>query len=281
MPLWSVELRRAFLALAPHSEVAAPLCRAVVEARFSGCMRLREICLASGIASARSSVVEAALTAGVGAGLFEKCGDMEWKLRPVNFDQLAIALEGLALYQEQVHVDETEVDIVLTPPMKPNKLEEALIVQGYVGATLEHTDAIFMHIALKAKKRFVVFNPFFDSTGVESLLFACAATGESVEKILITRFPNGKAVEPLEARMSELRAAEVKLYNYWLPNGSSYETFHAKALLADTNIAYVGSANMTWASLEKAMELGVMLKGKGAKTLANVIGAVLRISKPI
>lgn len=281
MSPWPAELRMAFLALAPHAEVAAPLCRAAMGVRFSGRMRLREICLASGIASARSSAVEAALAAGVSAGLFEKCGEMEWQPRPVHLDQLAVALEGLAVYQEHIHIDETVVDIVLTQPMKPSKLEDALIVQGYVGATLEYTDAVFLHIAIKAKKRFVVLNPFFDSTGVESLLAACAAAGESVEKILITRCPNGKADESVEARASELRLAGVKLYNYWLPKEGGYETFHAKALLADADIAYIGSANMTCASLEKTMELGVMLKGKGAKTLADVIEAVLRISEPI
>jgi len=73
------DYKKALLALAPHAETAAQICRAIVDGRFSRRMRLREICLASGIASARSSAVEVALDAGVSADLIEKSGDLEWK----------------------------------------------------------------------------------------------------------------------------------------------------------------------------------------------------------
>ena len=57
-----------------------------------------------------------------------------------------------------------------------------------------------------------------------------------------------------------------------------YETFHAKVILADDRMAYIGSANMTQASLSVSMELGALLKGNSVKTLGSVVDAILSIA---
>jgi phosphatidylserine/phosphatidylglycerophosphate/cardiolipin synthase-like enzyme len=73
------------------------------------------------------------------------------------------------------------------------------------------------------------------------------------------------------------------LYNYSIPRdeGQKRETFHAKIILADSDVAYVGSANLTAASREYSMEMGVVLRGKAAREVAIVIDAVLRSSRQI
>jgi len=53
------------------------------------------------------------------------------------------------------------------------------------------------------------------------------------------------------------------------------ETFHAKAVLCDRTVAYLGSSNVTAASLEHSMELGVVLEGRAAAGVATVIDSVL------
>lgn len=283
MPALPKNYKKALLALAPHAATAAPFCRAIVEGRFFGRMHLREICLASGIASARSSAVEAVLEAGVSVDLIIKSGDLEWRPHDYHagFEQLAIALEGISTYMEYVHSDETEVTVVLTPPEKPSMLESVLIAHGYVGSMVEHTDAIFKHIAVLAKKRFLVMTPFIDNIGMTNLISSWESTKKHVEKILITRHTAGNPNIAITDNQSKLNCMGVKIYNYWLQKGDRYETFHAKVLLADSNFAYVGSANATKASLELSMELGVMLKGNGAKTVSEIADAVLRIAMPI
>ena len=44
-------------------------------------------------------------------------------------------------------------------------------------------------------------------------------------------------------------------------------------------MAYIGSANMTQASLSLSMELGTFLQGDSVKTLANVVDAILDIAE--
>jgi phosphatidylserine/phosphatidylglycerophosphate/cardiolipin synthase-like enzyme len=78
--------------------------------------------------------------------------------------------------------------------------------------------------------------------------------------------------------MPRLIALGVSVHNYWLPRPSGYGTFHAKAVLADTRMAYVGSANMTHASLTLSMELGTLLEGESTRTLSSVVDAILSIA---
>jgi hypothetical protein len=58
-----------------------------------------------------------------------------------------------------------------------------------------------------------------------------------------------------------------------------FETFHAKVALADSELAYVGSANMTMFS-RPSMELGVLIEGRAARVVANVVRAVRRCRIP-
>jgi len=168
------DFNRILLTLAPHANVAAKICLAIIEGKFSGCMRLRAICSASGIASSRSHMVGKTLDAAVHAGLVVKSGELEWT--PItshsHIERLAIALDGIATYLNHVHIDETEVDVVLTPPEKPSRLENILLLRGYVESMVDHTDATFMHIASLANYRFVVMMPFIDETGIRSLIKA-------------------------------------------------------------------------------------------------------------
>lgn len=278
MPPWSPDLQRAFLSLAPHAVTAAPICRAAADGRFSGVTRLLDICAVAGIAEARSSSVEAALVAGASLGLFERCSGLEWRPESLPFAELATALEAVALYREQVHVDADRVEVVLTPPGKPSQLREALRMRGRVEADLEHTEAILRHLAARATTRFAVVSPFIDSWGMDSLISMFRATKEGVHRILIIRCHDGVVPLPLQLALPTLDALSVRVHNYWLPRQNGYETFHAKIILADDRMAYIGSANMTQASLSVSMELGALLEGASAKTLVSVVDAILSIA---
>jgi phosphatidylserine/phosphatidylglycerophosphate/cardiolipin synthase-like enzyme len=89
--------------------------------------------------------------------------------------------------------------------------------------------------------------------------------------------------EVLEWQPEAMSLEAVPLYRdcihiYWVPRQSGYETFHAKVILSDDRMAYVGSAHMTQPSLSVSMELGVLLKGDSVKTPARVVDAVLNIA---
>jgi hypothetical protein len=60
------------------------------------------------------------------------------------------------------------------------------------------------------------------------------------------------------------------------------QTFHFKAVVCDDGVrAYLGTANLNRAGLRSRMELGVILGGKTAKQLAQIVKVTLSISQPL
>jgi len=281
---WPPELRQAFLRLAPQAAVGGALCRAVADDRFAGTVRLRDICATAGLAESRSKAVEQVLTVGEELGLFVQRSGIEWApaADPRFFATLATALEAASLYREQVHVDADQVEIVLTPPGNPSRLRDALRQRGWAEADMEHTEAILLHLAHQATVRLVVMSPFIDAGGAANLLALFRATPGTVRRVLITRCPDGGVPAALMPLLQQFAELNVAIHSYWLPRpGGGYETGHAKVVLSDDRAAYVGSANMTQASLSISMELGAFLRGASVTTLVSVIDAILSIAPKI
>lgn len=56
---------------------------------------------------------------------------------------------------------------------------------------------------------------------------------------------------------------------------------HMKVVVADRKRALVGSANLTWRGLTENIELCVLIEGKPARTVAEVLEAVINSSRPV
>lgn len=130
-----------------------------------------------------------------------------------------------------------------------------------------------------AQRRVVVMTPFFDSTGAAWLqeLLSCVSPG--VERTLILRSLEDKMRKDypfgFDTLSPWLKAQGIRVFNYSIPRmEGGRETFHAKVVLCDRNAAYLGSSNVTAASLEHSMEMGVVLEGRAASTVSEVIDAV-------
>lgn len=198
-----------------------------------------------------------------------------------SFSRLAFALASVQHYQSAVHEDATRVQVVLTKPPRPSLLEEKLGELGWRTADLEATDHAFNSLVRLAKRRVVVMTPFFDERGATWLQELFGLVSPGVERILILRsledtskrdYPSGfTAIQPW------LKLQKVKVFNYSIPRFASVgrETFHAKVVVVDRHHAYVGSSNVTAASLDHSMEMGVVLQGKAVAEVAEVIDAVL------
>ncbi|MGC2519132.1 MAG: phospholipase D-like domain-containing protein [Burkholderiales bacterium] len=198
-----------------------------------------------------------------------------------RFKRLAFALYAIEHYVLSVHKDATIARIVLTKPFRSSMLERKLSERGWKTSELEPTDHAFHRMVRSAQHRVVVMTPFFDVKGASWLqeLFSLAQTG--VERILVLRsledptrkdYPNGyDSIAPW------LKAEAVHVFNYSIPRveDSGRETFHAKVVLCDRDAAYIGSSNMTAASLEHSMEMGVALQGRAAADVAVVLDAVV------
>src|SRR5262249_7964595 len=59
------------------------------------------------------------------------------------------------------------------------------------------------------------------------------------------------------------------------------ETFHAKLVVADEALAYVGSANLLSSSEGLCLETGFLVEGAAASDVARLVDAVLRIARKL
>ena len=227
--------------------------------------------------------VEQVLNNAVGLGLINKKGSQYSAVEEKfgSFDRLALLLNTSAFYAREVHEDATSARIVLTKPRQPSVLERNLSNYGWHTAELDSTHTALIGMVQGAKQRIVLMTPFLDSAGAERVkgLFEMAA--ENVEKILIlrsleddTRYDYPKGYDSIR---EWLHGKNINILNYSLKRAGSYtrETFHAKVVLCDRSNAYLGSSNMTAASFDYSMEMGVIINGKAVEKVATIIDAVI------
>ena len=98
-------------------------------------------------------------------------------------------------------------------------------------------------------------------------------------RVLVVRAsPESNAA--VRAHREGITALAVNVLDYTLPEpDGGYETFHAKVVLADATLAYVGSANLL-AYARHSMELGILADGKAARVVASVVSAVESSARP-
>lgn len=145
-----------------------------------------------------------------------------------------------------------DVEITITTPAGWRTGEEDLL------SRLEE-------LVMGADDSLVMVTPFFTEFGIEKFvtrLVQRAADGVTVD--LITRDTDegdtAEAVRQLERDAMDIGGGtreNISVYDY----GTATERLHAKALVADGERAYIGSANLTSYSLQEAIEIGVIVDG--------------------
>lgn len=176
---------------------------------------------------------------------------------------------------------EAHARLVVTLPYRPSKLEAALRDVAPDGApALTDTHEAFNHIARRGKERLVVITPFIDAVGIAwaTQLFQAS---NAKQKILVLR--DSSRLEPYGPQAAELRALLTEVREYCIRHDGAerdlpIETFHAKIVLADASVAYVGSANMLHSSRELALECGFLIEGSAVAQVADVVAAILRVA---
>jgi hypothetical protein len=167
---------------------------------------------------------------------------------------------------------------VVTMPPEPSAIGAALPTVGLAHAALISTQSAFERLADQAASRFTIMTPFLNDDGLAFALDLFSRTSAARRCLIVRR--SGSARTTIERFGNELRGAGVLALDYTLPTGNGFETFHAKILLADRDLAYVGSANMT-AFARHSMELGILADGRTAQVVATVVRAAEKIATPI
>lgn len=160
---------------------------------------------------------------------------------------------------------------VATVPRPLRELLRPPAVRQTAGVLLELIDG--------ATSEVVLATPYVDQPAVSAVAGALAtARGRGVDVQVITSPGRGQEFAGLGggelALGGAVRVTEVR--TEISPLGS-----HAKVLVVDRERAYIGSANLTSAGLERHLEVGVVVYGQQVGELARLLAAMQRLGQPI
>jgi phosphatidylserine/phosphatidylglycerophosphate/cardiolipin synthase-like enzyme len=277
--------QRILRALSPWADIAGDVLSCLALPSYAGSFDESRLCGDAGLPSTQTIAVVGLLKELGKLGLVSERDDIRWQVTAKTgvLEKLVPLMDAIGFYRNNIHQDHTTASVVLTRPGQPSRLEDALSALGFVTGRMEITSEAFGDVAASARRRLVVMTPFLDEHGAKWLSDLLRRARPEVKKVVILRYlknpshpnyPVGFAI--LGPVLAELGAS---VHDYAVPRlvGGGTETFHAKVVLADDDYAYIGSANMNRASLEHSMEMGILARGDAARTVANVIDAIIQV----
>jgi hypothetical protein len=204
--------------------------------------------------------------------------DGGWLVGPSRIPpELASFLEGAAAMRA-ITPDDGHATAVVTMPPSPSAIGSSLPATGLAHAALVPTKETFERLADAAANSLTIMTPFLNEDGLIIALDLFRRTRASRRNLIMRRA--GAARIAVDRSWNELLHLSVDILDYTLPVAGGYETFHAKVLLADQDLAYVGSANMTWFA-RHSMELGILTDGRAARIVASIVRGIERIATRI
>ncbi|MBS3053980.1 MAG: phospholipase D family protein [Candidatus Aenigmarchaeota archaeon] len=184
--------------------------------------------------------------------------------RDIKDYKFKILKDGLSNKQKISNIFEDLIadDFVLIASYPPGKIEEKYKV--------EQLYPRLCRLILSAKRSLVLINPYFDKKGLDKLLpYIDGAAKNGVKIRLICR--KGKEPDALIGAIKSRIGDNLELKEF---GGLGY-FLHAKCIIADDKLAYIGSANITGTSLGSNLELGVLFTGSKVKQLSQFLDRVL------
>ncbi|WP_227134569.1 phospholipase D family protein [Halorubellus salinus] len=141
-------------------------------------------------------------------------------------------------------------------------------------------------LLLEAKESVRIANPYFDTTPriIDDIL---ALPRKGVHTAILTRELNHPDHRAVFGRIHETLTAEeealIDVRELYAQDSSGRQTTatHAKLMVVDDEIAYVGSANLTITSLTSNFELGVIIKGPPVADIAAAFDAIFKDSTEV
>lgn len=203
------------------------------------------------------------------------------------FEEQKIGAKVLSEAEEYIVPKREEfIEIVATIP--------PVIIFGEKIPQIEPIDPTLKRLIISAENELWIVNPFFDVFGTASILPALVSTAsrgvvikivtrEIFEeeknwslldslKLLISKFEDEKIIDKLEIRDFFKRSGTTRRQIYAL---------HSKLVLSDESACYIGSANVTEAGLKSNFEIGVVIRGKKVKPIAELVNKLWENSKPV
>ena len=221
----------------------------------------------------------AALSALCALGVLENCGS--------SYSLNRSAFEGSEEFRKGVHavVETTQKESVAANAVElclsiPPGLDQ-LAMSAFRGSSRDLRGAL-LDIITSAKRSLVLASPFWDyptTAEIAELVRKRLRAGVSVE--LLGRFGIDLASETKAILRSLALEDGCSVVSWFDAAVDPLQTFHFKAASSDDGEkAYLGSANLTTASLRSRMEMGVILTGPIARELHSVLSLVSQLATP-
>lgn len=243
------------------------------------------LCSASGIGIAPGDATPV-LSGLAEAGVCAREEAIYWStsLGSVELARLASILRGAEHYR-RMRFDAPNLEFVVTMPMAPSHLEAQLPASpGRPGGYLS-TPTAFSRLASSAQSRLVVLTPFIDGVGFTWLQSVFRTVPRSSEKMVVLRDAGLHAIDLAVHHKDWIRELGVSVRDYSVAHSPEtgralpIETFHAKIVVADDRLAYVGSANLLGSGSGTSLEAGVLVDGRAAVQVARLVEGILRIAR--
>jgi phosphatidylserine/phosphatidylglycerophosphate/cardiolipin synthase-like enzyme len=125
---------------------------------------------------------------------------------------------------------------------------------------LRRTEQVIRQVVDSARSHiwlvsFVVYDPY----GIANALSTAIARGVVVSALLESPKARGGTLEQDPAISLSAAVPGIRFYEW--PSCADRGSVHAKCIIADNSMAFVTSANLTGAAMERNIELGILIRG--------------------
>ena len=145
----------------------------------------------------------------------------------------------------------------------------------------------FSMLFVSAKETIYICSPFLEYEGIEPYVNILLEKGiEGVKIYILAREIGSK--NPSKRRdgikqiydMFQERGVNFQIRNYHFTYANKVaSSIHAKMIIVDNRLAYVGSGELRRNSLERNFEVGLIVEGKTAQNLAKIFEEIFDISE--
>lgn len=270
----SQDIRNTATACIPHAVSAIDLLDVLV--RYAHRRVVFEDLAQSAAATSNSKAEILALK-----GIFESHGIISvsdnaqqvlWSKEAIS--NLRWSIEGVSIGMRAAQSADEPVSVI-TIPSTEYDIVQSLRRRGVERATLGRTIDALLSVARAANSDFFVVTPFIDATGIDTLNKIVEAVPRASKCYLIVRTLDSILNAEAQGAGRSL-SPRFAVFTYFRETASrQQETFHGKYFVGDDSKAYVGSANLLYASLESTVETGVLLSGIDARPWSVLAQAML------
>lgn len=176
---------------------------------------------------------------------------MSWQKFPeINPIEVAAALRGATVTANSARNE--SIELVWTGPPT-----------GIIPT--RHTEQVLLEVIDSAKEKLFIVS--FVAYNIEQIL-------KSLENAISRRVQINFLLEPSKTYGGKVDIDSIAIFKTRIPSSNIYRwkanpnntekldgSMHAKCAVADGNLAFITSANLTMAAMEKNMELGILIRG--------------------